>query len=99
MTKLLSRNQFIEYFTDDGYDAGPASYIWLPETEIRPGPVANYFALVNTKIWTNYEEKMEYWNWCDNHLEFPVRCYYSGDDEAWGFVSQNDAVIWLLKFG
>lgn len=96
---FYTRQEFIDHWNSQGYVADTASYLWLPESEIVPGPIAEYFVLIKPlSVYAEYEKKQEYWRWCDQHLEYPLRCYYSGEYEAWGFVTKQDATVWLLKY-
>ena len=98
---VLTREEFIRQF-DGILDTTPTAYLWLPETEIVPGPPSEWFVCATPQLCgTEYTQQLEYWAWCNKALENPLRCYYSDTDrkkEWWGFITKADAVMWFLRF-
>ncbi len=97
---ILTREQFVDWW-DQVVPENPANRpdhpLWIPETEMRPGPASSWFVKASCRR----TGQPDYWSWCDANLEGIVRCYMldeEADAEWWGFTNQKDMVIWMLKW-
>lgn len=96
---IYTREQFIEWW-NSWVPENPALKrdhpLWIPETEIKPGPPSQWFI-------KNYfdSDTDGYWAWCDANLQGMIRCYMVDDNEGWewwGFTEESDMTVWMLKW-
>lgn len=72
---------------------------WIPE--FRDGWKASYFA--ETKVMQNASGigKREFWEWCKNNLSKNPLCFMndtSRNVELWGFNTEQDLILFLLRW-
>lgn len=75
----------------------PDHPLWIPETDITPGAPSKLF--VRTSIRKTSADG--FWAWCNANIAGPVRCYMHDDDkdeEWWGLTTEQDAIIFTLKW-
>ena len=96
---ILTREQFIEWW-DNWVPENPVNRrdhpLWLPETEIKPGPPCQWF--VKNKLTSSTSD---YWKWCRTSLKGMLRCYMVDEEngwEWWGFTDKQDMTLWMLKW-
>ena len=98
---MITRSEFIQVFPDGL--ANPDSPLWAYED--YTGFESQYFVKVHcvgelAETIGQTEKRIEYWNWCQHHLSRLPICYSStGESEWWGFETEVDGTIWLLRWG
>ena len=100
---MITREEFIAWW-DKLVPENPANRpdhpLWIPETQLKPGPPSQWF------VQHYYKEELdngEYWTWCNANLRGQARCYMQNEEEGncwewWGFTDQQDVVLWMLKW-
>ena len=94
---ILNRSQFIDYFNGLRPGLGdPDSALWIPEEE--ESEASQWFVCVKPMQVRQY--KIDFWQWCHQHLSGKIYCYSSDDkhQEWWGFTDHRDIALWLLKW-
>ena len=94
---VYSREQFIKWWEpyfpqihDD--DSG----MWCYENFLS----VKCLAFVQCKKVSYHDNDREiYWEWCNRTLKGAVICFSSStQDDWWGFVEPDDALVWILKW-
>lgn len=105
--EILTRDQFktkaasyyLEWTSTIFNDEEP---FWIPE--YREGYKANYFMItqcVPLLIGFGAGRKHYYWAWCRDNMNKPPLCFMSNTStnvEWWGFHTEEDMLIWMLKW-
>ena len=67
---------------------------WIPE--YRDGWKAQHFIVSKNPIELTITNKG--WVWCQDHLSKIPLCFMSGKEDWWGFNTEEDAVLFVMKF-
>lgn len=77
--------------------------LWAGEHSYTPRITCQWFVCVQPLDLLNTAEgKDGYWKWINTNLAGKMVCYCSDDinkQEWWGFTHEDDAVLWLLRWG
>ena len=101
--KILNRKEFVDEMNEimhhHGKDCSDEDHIlWEAEKYLIPPYKCQWFVLVAP---IDTHSSKTYWDWCDSTLRNSAHCFSSDDrehEEWWGFVEEQDAVIWALKW-